>query len=1176
MTGDDTDRNLLFGVLALQNNFVDHQGFVDAIRVWAAENDRPLAEILLGRGALTDEESALVEMLVARHLRKHSGNPRATLGAVAQPASLRAIRRVDDPGVRKSLLGISPVDDPGPQETLLPTDPGPASRHTLLRVLAQGGLGRVWVARDTGLNREVALKEILPEHAGRPEIWRRFYKEAQVTGQLQHPNIVPIYELARRQEDGQPFYTMRLVGGRTLAAAVARHHEAVRERGPDPPGRFELLQAFVSVCQAVGYAHSRGVIHRDLKPLNVMLGDFGETVVIDWGLAKVLCEPGESAEVEVTDHPGTQAGQVSGSPSYMAPEQAEGRQDLIDRRSDVYGLGAILYEILTGRPPFDGRDSNQVLAQVINGATPRAGDGDTPVPPPLDAVCARAMARDRGERYATASDLARDLQNWLTDEPVSAYREGPSERLARWSRRHRSWVRAGAAALALVALVSAAAALLIRAADVRERSVRDRELARLSRTRLVAQELVFNGQADALGGRWDDALLKLTGALNKVNDEPCLVDLKARAGRLLSETNRNLDERRSRRQSRDRHDRFKQAHDDALFNGTMVIGLDPEAGSRTAAALAREALALYGVTEDGAGPLAPDPRLAAEENGGVVEGCYELLLMLADLEANPGGPVVPASHPARLGRAGRALERAAGLGPSSWAYHARRSDVLNRLGKDREARAEAAKAASLPPAGAFDLFLAGRDAYQRDDPAAALVRFDRALLASPGHFWAQYLAALSLLKLGRAAEARAHLTACLGRRPEGFVWCYLLRGYADGEVNDFEAAEADFQKALALRPDAAARYGVLVNRGRSRILQNRPDPAAADLEEAVKLFPERYEARVNLARVHQVRGDHRAALAELDEAVRRGPGKAEAYRNRARLLIEVGDAERALRDLGEAVMRESRQPRNLAEDCTDIAAIHFRARRFRAATAACDRALAASPDSATALRLKAEALIELKLFEPAVALLDRYVVKGVPSADVYRARGLLRHDLGRPGEALGDFTRALEMDPDSSNVLAKRGWILSLDGLKLARGDFDRAIALNPGNADAYAGRGLVLARLGEGAAAARDADEAVRLAPAEPVMLYNAACVFSESFGRSRCDPSTPGRDPKSGTDADRALALLRRALDLMSLRDRASFWASTVGSDPSLDPIRRIAGFAELRAWAARPAAVHPPPPK
>jgi serine/threonine protein kinase len=187
-------------------------------------------------------------------------------------------------------------------ETLVPPPAQRDSlRYTLTRLHAEGGLGKIWIAHDTDLNRDVALKEIKSSTVPNPESWGRFLKEAQITGQLEHPNIVPVYELARRKEDDQPFYTMRFLRGQTLRDAIAEFH---RRRAGKPAHRLELqrqlLEPFVKVCQAVGYAHSRGVIHRDLKPENVVLGGHGEVVVLDWGLAKVVGQP-DDAQSKVTE-----------------------------------------------------------------------------------------------------------------------------------------------------------------------------------------------------------------------------------------------------------------------------------------------------------------------------------------------------------------------------------------------------------------------------------------------------------------------------------------------------------------------------------------------------------------------------------------------------------------------------------------------------------------------------------------------------------------------------------------------------------------------------------------------------------------------------------------------------------------------------------------------------------
>jgi tRNA A-37 threonylcarbamoyl transferase component Bud32 len=351
------------------------------------------------------------------------------------------------------------------------------SRYERTCLLAEGGLGRLYVARDTVLNRCVALKEIKPAYLDDPEARRRFLLEAQVTGQLEHPNIVPIHELAIRPEDGSPYYTMRLVAGRTFRVAITDYH---RRRKPGSIDRLEqtrLLTAFIEVCQAIAYAHSRGVVHRDLKPENILLGNFGEVVVLDWGLAKVVRMAPDSGMSPVSptsdvNAEKTLAGEVLGTPAYMAPEQASGQVDLIDARTDVYALGAILYEILTGRKPHEGASIQEVLGKAATALAPSARLVEPSTPSSLDAICGRAMAREQNQRYASAAEMAQEVQRYLADEPVLACPENWSRRLARWMRHNRSWTLAAAAALILVALVTALAAVRLGSMAGSERKAR--------------------------------------------------------------------------------------------------------------------------------------------------------------------------------------------------------------------------------------------------------------------------------------------------------------------------------------------------------------------------------------------------------------------------------------------------------------------------------------------------------------------------------------------------------------------------------------------------------------------------------------------------------------------------------------------------------------------------------
>ena len=291
----NVDRNLLFAVIALQDDLIDQTQFADVCAGWAMRLDRPLADLLIERKWITEADRTEVERKLERKVKKNQGDARATLGAVAEIEAREVLQAIKNPKVRQSIHALAPARGHVLVETLVPPPAQRDSlRYTLTRLHAEGGLGKIWIAHDTDLNRDVALKEIKSSTAPNPESWGRFLKEAQITSQLEHPNIVPVYELARRKEDDQPFYTMRFLRGQTLRNAVAEFH---RRRAGKPAHRLELqrqlLEPFVKICEAVGYAHSRWVIHRDLKPENVVLGAHGEVVLLDWGLAKVVGQTGD-------------------------------------------------------------------------------------------------------------------------------------------------------------------------------------------------------------------------------------------------------------------------------------------------------------------------------------------------------------------------------------------------------------------------------------------------------------------------------------------------------------------------------------------------------------------------------------------------------------------------------------------------------------------------------------------------------------------------------------------------------------------------------------------------------------------------------------------------------------------------------------------------------------------
>jgi len=284
--------------------------------------------------------------------------------------------------------------------------------------LGVGGLGRVVVRTDTHLGRQVALKEMRPGKDA-PALRKRFVQEARIAGYLEHPSIVPVYELGQRS-DGTVYYTMKRVEGRTL--------QAMLEDAESLEARLALLPHFVQVAQAVAYAHSRQVIHRDIKPANIMVGAFGETVLLDWGIAKFRDTPDLSSStlrgrlIEIQESANrTLEGEVYGTPLYMSPEQAQGAIGSLDERSDVWSLGAILFQILTGRPPFTASSVAELLVRISRDEAPAAKSIEPAAPADLAAVAAKALSKRRVDRYPTAEGLAEDVSAFIRGRPVAAY-----------------------------------------------------------------------------------------------------------------------------------------------------------------------------------------------------------------------------------------------------------------------------------------------------------------------------------------------------------------------------------------------------------------------------------------------------------------------------------------------------------------------------------------------------------------------------------------------------------------------------------------------------------------------------------------------------------------------------------------------------------------------------------
>lgn len=495
MAATNTDRSLLFAVLAFQLRFISSEALVKVIRAWKLDPSQKLSDLLVEQGALDPQDRAPIEMALQRHLNKRQDAARClteldfqySAELLAQLEDLDASLKEnqfsreggktghsDHRSDATTAWGESPTAD---QDDGFVLDEGVArtvtpERFRVVRPHARGGLGEVHLAWDEELGRYVALKEMRAEYAQSPALRARFEREAEVNGKLEHPGIVPVHGMGRHV-DGRPYYAMRFVRGETLQKALDRFHE--EESAELSPTQWavrirHLIRPFLVVCDAIAYAHSRGVLHRDLKPSNIMLGPFGETLIIDWGLAKVTghAETATSGELgriplaPLDDLPhSTIAGETLGSPPYMSPEQARGEHDHLTPATDIYSLGATLFTILAGRPSVEGASSREVVAKVIRGEIDRPGAVEPRIPPALEAICQKAMRLDPNDRYKDARELAADLERWMADQPVSVYHDPLSTRLLRWAQRRKSFVSAGLALLVTTIVGLAIANLIV-------------------------------------------------------------------------------------------------------------------------------------------------------------------------------------------------------------------------------------------------------------------------------------------------------------------------------------------------------------------------------------------------------------------------------------------------------------------------------------------------------------------------------------------------------------------------------------------------------------------------------------------------------------------------------------------------------------------------------------------
>jgi tetratricopeptide (TPR) repeat protein len=1029
--------------------------------------------------------------------------------------------------------------------------PKTLARFQLLEQLGSGAFGVVWKARDTELERLVAVK--IPRWGQLDVIGIDYLlREARAVAQLRHPGIVSIHEVA---QEGELFYIVS-----DFIEGFSLHEWLTRER----PTSDQAARLCQKIAEALHHAHESGVIHRDLKPSNVMIDTQGEPHIMDFGLAKR-----ESGEATLTVE-----GEILGTPAYMSPEQARGEGHEADRRSDVYSAGVILFELLTGERPFRG-NPRTLLKQVVEDEPPSPRKLDSQIPRDLETICLKCLQKEATRRYASAQELADDLGRYLRREPIHARPTAGWERALKWARRRpAAAMLIAVSTLALIGM-GAGGVLYARFAQQRlqiaQRDLRERDAFDTLRTEV--QQLIARGQEAVSASRLQDAQVQLSAAMAKIGSDARLSVQQEHAERLLDQVKSSLNEQSDRNTVRQQYQEFQRLRDDALFYGSQFTGLDPTANLRATRSAAEQALSLVGsVSEEQDSPLLTSAHLNAQEKAQVREGCYELLLTLAEAVAQPIAP--EENDQEQASRALGILERAQQLlGRATRAYHLQRAKYLAQQNKPLEAAREQQRLSdpNLDAATAVDHFLTGKlllgtQRPGRDGLAGAVGHFESALRLDPDHFWAQYHIALCQLRSQRADLAKAHLTACVGQRPN-FVWIYILKGFVHAELAEFDSAEADFRKAEQLQPDQNARYILLVNRGVMWFRKGELEQAVADLQEAIQLQPVEFQGHVNLAQVYQKQKKYAEAENHFAQAIRLQPALAALYRSRAALRLERRQLDGALRDFEEAIRWEPGASASTAEDYTQKGRILQHHKQHDGALEAYEAALAIDPDYPTAHLLRAELLLELKRHKDALASLDAYFRKGNRTVDAHVVRGLTRATLGDYAGAIDDYSHALELQPES-RMFAHRGWAYVVsDAPKIALRDFEEAIRLDPDNGDAHNGRGFALVKLGEIPRGIADAEQAVRLGPAESRTFYNAARTYAQATARLRLEMLRRNDQYRQTMELlsrchSRCLELIRSALELQAPNQRRQFWQVYVEADVQLNPVRGTPGFASLRA--------------
>ncbi|MFO0891546.1 MAG: tetratricopeptide repeat protein [Isosphaeraceae bacterium] len=1022
MARADADRHLLFGLMALRHGLIRPPQLVASIRAWTLRKDRDLADFLIEQGSLDPSDRSMVERLVQHDLERHGGDAATCLEWTPAGTSIRkALQGIGDPDLGASLGALGkradfngstvearPLADLTTSlfETLNTPDctiPGQAGnsdvsfsgRYELLGEIARGGMGAVLRGRDPTLGRELALKVLLDQHRDRSDLVDRFVEEAQICGQLQHPGVVPVYELGTLA-DRRPFFAMKLVDGRTLSALLD-------ERDSPATDLPRFLSIFEAICQTMAYVHARGVIHRDLKPSNVMVGAFGEVQVMDWGLAKVLSMggggTGDSAQPPPDENPVatirskidsdlSEAGSVLGTPAYMAPEQARGETDLIDRRADVFALGSILCQVLTGVPAFSGETAFEILRAAGQAETTAALGrlAACPADEDLLTLARDCLAARPEDRPADAGVVASRLTDYLTGVQ-ERLRTAELARAAETARAEEAEAKAAAERRARRMTRALAATVLI-AAGIFGAGLRWVELDRLNRAEeatdrvevAIREATRLRGQAQAADvgelEPWKTAAAaaeKASGLLVAEVDP----DVRKHAEDLAAEiaTGRARAEAAAEAAQRDRRllDRLADIRS---------ARADDRLGDRTDAAYA-EAFREASIDPDAMGPEEAGRRIKERPP----EVALAIAMALDDWAAVRRDLLERSEGAKRLTSTARLAD------PDPWRNNLRDAlEVADRAARrDRLIALVASEKDETLPTVSFDLLGKALGDAGAKSEAEAVLRRGRRL--HPTDIWLNYDLARALEKLGRREEAIRYYTAARMIRPETaheLAHALVRRGESEEGISVFK-------DLTRLRPGNGRHLlclgDTLRERGQGEQSRQILSEAIAVLRKTIAARPNDFYAYLNLASALRY-------LSDLDPP--HSPGMLEESMKLSREAARIN-------------------PRNVQVH-TSIGSALLAYHRHDAAAAEFREALQIDPDDDTAHHGLGQALEGLGRLDEAITCYEDAVRLEPGRADSRIALSTVLAMRGRFDEATSEAREAVRLMPGHAPTLAHLGF----------------------------------------------------------------------------------------------------------------------------------------------------------